>query len=567
MENPYAPRPYTPVPISPQTAHDLTAPPTIPSQQPGQQSLTQGYLPSWGEVPGEALQNLAPNAVDIASGAASLANPLNAWDRYKAIAGAGPAIANRYGVSGGLGTLMEDFDNLATHFKQRYLTSAGLRSYAAKQPLSAIMDASLILPGSAGRLGALLGEVPTVATAAEVAEQTLGAASRAARRTASPIESPAIISRKNPTTDDIRAVMARAAHNQRSPWPEAERPIFETTPQAYRETDQIVPQRSVAADLPPLLPSGEMPLGDRFGFLRDNASVVGERMAERLAPLVASDDPMLYFYGTAPVLKGLQKYAGHSPGESVSFMRDWAGQGAATSPQTSTPPNLRNASYLLHRWAKGEPVAHSGWTPEQNVPGYGVMGMHVGLAEKMRQGTIDAWLNPKPYTFREGWSGNTADVVADMHVNRANMIEYDNAFPGQLPRAVFASDAKYERYREVGSLRAFNKLSDVFNEKSAPRKTVRGRAMLPEYPIQQLPLAHAARLLGISPGKAQSGAWFEYGSDTNLGSPPMTIPQLLNNQIEDAAKAMGVPTEKALEWWGRGKIPLSSNAPGFVPFA
>jgi hypothetical protein len=387
--------------------------------------------------------------------------------------------------------------------------------------------------------------------------------------TPAPLGAPPTISRRNPTPEDIATIKAAAKEGGHKPWPDAQRPIFDTSVAAHKATDKMVPQVSVKDQLPPLLPGNQMPAGDRMGFLRDNYKAVGERMAERLEPMVKRDDPMLYFYGTGPVMQGLQKYAGHTPQESVSFMRDWAGQGAATSPQTKTPPNLRNASWLLYNMAQGNPVTPEKWKAEGNTPGYGMMGMHVGLGEGMRKGTIDPWKNPKPYTFREGWSGNTKDVVADMHVGRQNLLEYDNAFPGSLPPGLFRSKDVYQQYRDAGSLtKAFKDLSSVFTETSSPTKALTPkRPAVVEYPIQQLPLTHAAGLLGITPGQAQSGGWFEYGKNTGLGSPPQTVPMLLNNQIEATSKALGVPSEKVLEWWGRGKIPLSSNAPEDVPYA
>ena len=145
--DPTVPPPWTGIQNAPQAALDMTTPPsTGPLLPPGMPELTQGYLPTWGEVPLEALRNLAPQAVDIAGSMPALASaamsPVQTGMRL------GEAATNRYGAGGGFAKLMDDFDTIATQFKHRYTTQAGLKQYIAKEPVWAALDAASFMPGS-----------------------------------------------------------------------------------------------------------------------------------------------------------------------------------------------------------------------------------------------------------------------------------------------------------------------------------------------------------------------------------------------------------------------------------
>ena len=89
--------------------------------------------------------------------------------------------------------------------------------------------------------------------------------------------------------------------------------------------------------------------------------------------------------------------------------------------------------------------------------------------------------------------------------------------------------------------------------------------MILELHRQGLKISAIAHQLGIDPSAAQSLGWFHYGPVTGLQSPPKTIPNLLNDQIEATAKAMNVPHEKAVHWWAKRMIPLASLAGMLVP--
>jgi hypothetical protein len=276
--------------------------------------------------------------------------------------------------------------------------------------------------------------------------------------------------------------------------------------------------------------------------------------------------------------------AGLSQSEANQFMFDWAGQGAATSPRTKTPTNLRNASFLLYERGKGTPLTPERQKAEQaaglwgvdkkgkpnlNRPGFPMMEMHTQMADELAAGTFDPWHHPKPGTFRENWRGNMADVTGDTHNIRKVLDAYDRLNPGGLPREWFTSPEAYETY--VGN-KGFPKqgqlpVGDIKDTLEGQMIPGTGRYAQTEYPVLQGPTNEAARLLNISPAEAQERLWFEGGPRTNLQSPPVAIPGLLNSQIEATARATGLSPEAILRVWARRKIPLAeadvSDVPGY----
>jgi hypothetical protein len=380
-----------------------------------------------------------------------------------------------------------------------------------------------------------------------------GLTTQAAR---SALAAPAILPRQLPDAGDIAVIKQAAVGYGRKGWPTAAQEVFKTTPEAYAETTQLVPQQSIKGQLPGPLPGEALPNQARAAPIVENTDAIANRIAERLDPMVRAGDERLKFYHTGPVIRGLQQYGGHDIGEANAFMRDWAGQGAATSPRTQTPPNLRNSSYLLHNWAQGTPITPAQYAAEGNVPGFPMMGMHVDLADKFRRGVENPFTNPKPFTFRENWSGNLRDVTADTHNIRSTLYEMDQLQPGSLPRGWFNSDAAFAKYRSDG-FRAVD-AGDIADTLGS--KTVKGVPRQSEYLPMAEPWYRAAQQVGLAPAEAQSGGWFSYGGITGLQSPPKTITNLLNDQIAATAKATGQSPEKIVNWWSRGRIPLAGVA-------
>jgi hypothetical protein len=362
-----------------------------------------------------------------------------------------------------------------------------------------------------------------------------------------------ILSRLAPTAEDIARIKEAAVTFGRRGWPTAEREVFSTDPAAYAETLKLVPQVSIKDRLPGPLPGEALPIKERAAPIVAGTEPIAERIAQRLEPLVEQQSPLLKFYHTGPVIRGLERHAEMSVPEANTFMRDWAGQGAATSPRTPTPPNLRNSSYLLHERASGNPLTPERYAREGNTPGFTMMGMHVDLADKFARGVENPWKNPKPTTFRENWSGNLPDVTGDTHNIRSTLFEHDQVSPGSLPRPWFSSDEAYAKYRKEG----FGAVNPGDIVDTLGSKTVKGVDRQSEYLPMTEPWYRAAQKLGIHPAEAQSGGWFSYGDITGLQSPPKTIVNLLNDQVDATAKVLDVSPGKVVDWWARGKIPLA----------
>jgi hypothetical protein len=383
-------------------------------------------------------------------------------------------------------------------------------------------------------------------------------------------------------TDSDRAMVQKIfqhANEQRSPdYPFAKDPIFGPADPAL--TKELVPQSSIAHLLPPK-PSlaDKLPLNERSRPILQNEQEIGQQLARWLQ---ADPTDPLPFYSTGSVIQGLVDKGGLSPQEAITFMRDWAGQGAATSPRTATPQNLRNAGYLLYRNAMGErltkerqhqermsgehgfPSTHNinpfnkkgePITANLNRPGFAMMGMHTDLGDQFFRGTVDPWRNPKPYTFKENWSGNMADATADTHNIRAILDAYDHLEPGGIPRGWFKSDMAYDNYRQGGGFPSEGQLNVGAIEDGLKGQQIGGRYAQTEYPIMQGPTNRAAEILGISPAEVQERTWFTRGPRTGLQSPRMAIPDLFNAQIENTAKVLGISQEEVLKLFAKQNTP------------
>lgn len=410
-------------------------------------------------------------------------------------------------------------------------------------------------------------------------EKAAKAEAQAAKKAAQAEKDAASEIRQKATTDRLLAAPAvqtsgnapliskiyEAAKLKRTPdYPMAKEPVFDYAPDyGLQETKDLVPQRSVAGETPPMPSLDNMPYGGRSTPIFENAEEIANRMASDIGAKMG--EPGGYkpmgFYSTGPVIRGLTDKGGLSPEQSQDFMRSWSGQGAATSPRTKTPPNLRNASYLLHRQAIGDPLTQEKWNAEGNLPGFPMIGrQHLPNSEAFFAGNLDAWNNPKPYTFRENWSGNLQDPTADTHYIRKTLDYLDQIMPGQIPRGWFDDQASYDKYvAEKGFPKEGQLPGEIKDTLEGQMVPGTGRWGQTEYPVLQLPGRLAAQKLNITPAEAQAAMWFIGGPRTGLLSPQMTIPDLLNAQIEATARATGLAPERILKLWSTGAIPLAQN--------
>jgi hypothetical protein len=371
---------------------------------------------------------------------------------------------------------------------------------------------------------------------------------------------PAIV--RDEATAATEKILEHAAKERRPTYPPATQPVFKGD-ETGELTRELVPQTSIRDQIPrpePGTKAKDLPANARSRIIAENVEPISDIIARDLRPMVEANARPGQFYHTGGVLQGLTDIGGLSPAESLGHMGRWSGQGAATSPRTATPQNLRNASYLNWRQAQGNPLTLEQFTKEGNQPGFAMMGMHARLGDEFAQGTVNINKNPKPSIFQRNWSGNLADVTGDTHNIRATLAALDELHPGKLPREWFVSDEAHKAYKKRGG----------FGQDPLPvgdiKDTLEGATKnkvykQTEYGIMTDPWYRAAEKLGIDPATGQAHGWFGYGGRTGLMSPEATIDDLLNAQIEATSRATGLHPEKILQLWGRGRIPLA-EAPG-----
>lgn len=173
--------------------------------------MRSGNLPTWAEVPGQFITNLAPQAVDLAQAAApfaeALASPLET----------GRAIAQRYVTGQDAGTNRERDAEVAKavmsaiaqdplgldYIKQTYGTEAGLKKQLAENPAWALFDASMFIPGSAQGSAAMRAASTGGKTAKEAVESAF---TRALREVPpKPEPSPTLLNKVIAEQDDAAA--------------------------------------------------------------------------------------------------------------------------------------------------------------------------------------------------------------------------------------------------------------------------------------------------------------------------------------------------------------------------
>lgn len=368
------------------------------------------------------------------------------------------------------------------------------------------------------------------------------------------LKAPAVI--KGGTESTVQKIYDTAKKQRTPTYPEAKEPVFGKADPAL--TKEVVPQVARPDLLPPRSgKDGKMPNNNRIAQLSENSGAIADKLA---ADLLGMEDPRLHFYSTGSVIQGLSDKGGLSLPEANQFMTDWSGQGAATSPRTKTPTNLRNASYLMYRQAQDDPLTAAKRKAEGNKPGFPMMGMHADLADQFAKGTVDPWRNTKPSFFQPNWAGNMeAGSTVDTHNIRAVLDAYDQLNPGGLQRDWFTSADAYDKYISEGGFPKEGTLPVGDIADSLGSLMVDKRKAQVEYPAFNDINTLIGQRLGTSPAEAQEDLWFGKGRRTNLSSPRMTIPDLLNAQIEATARATGLAPEIVLRLWAQRKIPLASN--------
>jgi len=544
------------------TVNTVVDRPQPPPEQPAW--YQRGGLRPYVQPAADAAANYAAKAWD----AAKYYVPPELRGKAEAAGEVAPALVPDYGAgdyrTAAAAAQSGDYPKAAVNYATGGLTQA-LDTAGLHGPLAlakgAVSTAAAAVP-AARRAAAIVKDVardergggrilapPPSAEAAQKLEQTVYKPS-----------APAILRDEAEAATDAIFRHAERPENLTPKYPPAKEPVFTLGEDLGRQaTLDRVSQESIRDRLPGPEPGRNKPLpvNDRARIIQDKAEEIGTAIADDLRQGRGNVAKQRSFYYTGPVLEGLEDKAGLSTKEAVQHMEDWSGQGSATSPRTKTPSNLRNASYLLWRDRQGFPLDAETRAAEGNLSGFPMMDMHANLGRGFAEGTHDYWRNPKPGTFQGNWAGNMADVTGDTHYIRGTLGKLDDIYKGQLPREWFTSDEAFKAYKDRGGF-APGKLPYDLSDK-LPHEAIKGRKRQTEYGILTEPGYIAARQLGIAPAEAQAQMWFHYGPRTGLRSPESSIPDLLNSQIEETARATGLHPEKILQFWSRGRIPLAAN--------
>lgn len=318
-------------------------------------------------------------------------------------------------------------------------------------------------------------------------------------------------------------------------------------------------------------PAAPLPLGDRGRILVDKKAELSKRLAEKIRGTGQMDADTRYFYHSDGPIYRAARESGLSHDEARKWLDDFGEYYAATSPRTETEQNLRNATLAMSKQAKGIPhrdVIGPGTTDPKtgkrgiSEKGYPMMtgkgGIHGQLLDDVIAGRgIDVNTNTKPANFGPNTAGNRTGVTVDTHAIRGTLQALNEMMPGQVPED-FIMPAFRDAYKADPSKLTPDMIADTLGTQMIGPKGARVNAQT-EYPVFADIWHGAADELGVSPAEAQSMGWFGLGGDTNLGSAPKTIADLIDERIDVTAQALGVPAQEAARLMFRREIPLMAN--------
>ena len=340
--------------------------------------------------------------------------------------------------------------------------------------------------------------------------------------------------------------------------------MFDVSPESY--SAGIVPKAQIETPVPRAPVGAKLPKKERSKGVVDNMEQIADILAERARPHVGTN--VQYFYHLGPLITKA-KELGISAKVAKESIRDFALKYAATSPKTSTEPNLRSASLVRAKEKQGinydEIVGPGG--SGINELGFPMMineappgkapGIHKILLDALKtDGKIDFRTNPKPATFAENISGNLNGVTVDTHAIRAALHVLNEIKPGSIPRQWFNNDAAYKAYLKDPTNVSNYSGKDIADQLGG--QVVDGKKQQTEYAVFSDLYRMVADRLNVLPAEAQSLSWFANGEITGLGSAPKSIVELINERIDVTAQALNKSKDVIFKAFLEGKIPLMS---------
>jgi hypothetical protein len=286
------------------------------------------------------------------------------------------------------------------------------------------------------------------------------------------------------------------------------------------------------------------------------------------------------WYHTEPLRQAFINELGPEQG-TVAFAK-YMDHVAATSPRSSVPENIRNASYQYSHALGGTPL------PEPLPYPYGHLAQNLhrqnfemltapqpsSLSAAGAPGTKwDIFANPKPASFSENLQGNLAPVTVDTHAFRnIGMRTDDPRFLGTSLQTIYkpgkdpAVDSLVQRFGEVRGNKVTFRPQQLLAEGKLTMDEAKGIpsfwASKPnpnEYAAAERLYADLGAKHGMAPADAQAAGWAGAGELTGLGSAPThTFPELFNERVLFTAKMRGENPSKTLSDFITGKRALLS---------
>ena len=241
---------------------------------------------------------------------------------------------------------------------------------------------------------------------------------------------------------------------------------------------------------------------------------------------------------------------------------------AGSSPKSTVPENIRNASYYYGLDVKGEPLPEPYTTPEgkviKNPEPYGHLAqdLHRINFEKIRSGEgLSTKTNPKPLGFVEDLKGNLTPVAVDAHAYKLPaMLGQDKRFlETSLKTAKGAVPRNIMKEFEEGKISMQEALANPTYWQGKPKEN--------EYEAMEKYYQSLAEEAGLTPGQTQASAWLGGGKLTGLKSDETkTGMQLFIDRLAYTAQKRGEPVKKVLKDMMRGDNPLLTLAAfGLLP--
>jgi hypothetical protein len=274
------------------------------------------------------------------------------------------------------------------------------------------------------------------------------------------------------------------------------------------------------------------------------------------------------WYNMEPLrLKFAEQYG---PEEGTQRFNRYLDYVAGSSPRSSVPENLRNASYYYSLDVNDLPLEEPRVIPGagrggadkkvKNPEPYGhiAQDLHRMNFEKIRSGQgLDFKANPKPLGFAEGLKGNMRPVAVDTHAFR-------------LP-SILSEDPRFleRRYQSVPGAPIRNIQDEVASGQTSMQTALGEPAFWSSKPEENEYLAmerfyqSLADEVGMAPGETQAAAWVGGGPMTGLrSSDTKSAMDLFKDVVTRTAVKKGMDPRDVLAQFMSGRGPLLSLGGG-----